>query len=202
MTSPVKQIPLVGEIPINMKTEKDDSNRVETSGAPPPLMATDCDWALADILIAEKVVTRPVVNPLLQRLPTERAAAVQNGQPLTLLQLLVTAQIAKLDDLLAIIVERSGLPYLPLATYDVDRNIACLLPRGIAFEFCLIPFDQISRSVLVTAANPLNPVTCNQIRELIDYDLFWYVSSPVEITNALRRAHGLDKPAASDRAKA
>ena len=76
------------------------------------------------------------------------------------------------------------------------------MPQGIAFEFCLIPFDQISRCILVAAANPLNPVTRNRIRELIDYELFWYVSSPVEITNALRRAHGLDKPAASDRAKA
>jgi len=202
VTAPVKQVPLVGEIPINMKTEMDDSNRVETIDATPALTATAGDRVLADALIAAKVVTRPVVNPLLQRLPTERAAAVQSGQTLTLLQLLVTAQLAKLDDLLAIIVERSGLPYLPLATYDVDRNIACLLPREIAFEFCLIPFDQISRCILVAAANPLDPTTCNQIRELIDYDLFWYVSSPVEIANALRRAHGLDKPAASNRAPA
>ena len=156
-----------------------------------------------------------MVAPLLQRLRAERAVAIQNGQTLTLLQLLANEQIAKLDDLLGIIVERSRLPYLPLSTYDIDRDIACLLPREIAFEFCLIPFDQISRCVLIAAANPLDPATRDRIRVLIDYDLFWYVnsqarrekfkgaeinydlfwyvSSPVDITNALRRAHGLDQ---------
>ena len=193
---------LAGDNQIDMKTEQEDSGLREAVGATPALTATAGDLALAVALIAEGVVTRAVINPLLQRLHAERAAVVKEGQTRTRVQLLVNEQIAKLDDLLAIIVERSGLPYLPLSIYDIDRDVACLLPREIAFEFCLIPFDQISRSVLVAVANPLDTAIRDRIRTRIGYDLFLYVSSPVEITSALRRAHGLDKEADGGRAKA
>lgn len=185
-----------------MKTEQDGRNQMEGFSAPPALMITGGDMALAVALIEKGVVTHEVINPLLKRLPAERAAAIRNGQTLALLQLLANEQIAKLDDLLAIVVERSGLPYLPLATYDVDRDIACLLPAELAFEFCLIPFDRISRYVLIAVANPLDTAIRERIRALIDYELFWYISSPVEITNALRQAHGLDKQAGNGHAKA
>lgn len=185
-----------------MKTTKDDNARGENIGSLPAPAAAGGELALVTALIAEGVVTRAAVNPLLQRLPAERAAAVQTGQTLTLLQLLASEQLAKLDDLLAIVVERSGLPYLSLATYDVDRDIACLLPREIAFEFCLIPFDRISRCVLIATANPLDAAICERVRALMGCDLFWYVSSPAEITNALRQAHGLNQPAASEQSKA
>jgi len=183
-----------------MITEKEDYAQVAAIGTIPP-SAPGGDLAVALALIAAGVVTRAVVNPLLQRLPAERAVAIQNGQTLTLLQLLVNEQIAKLEDLLAIIVDRSGLPYLPLSTYDVDRDIACLLPREIALEFCVVPFDCISRGVLIAVANPLDPALRERIGGLIDYHPFWYVSSPVEITNALRQAHGLNKSVAGGRAQ-
>ena len=184
-----------------MKTELQNNDLVEALGTAPSPTATGGDLALAAALVAEGVVTRAVVNPLLQRLHAERASAVQVGQTLTLVQLLVTAQLAKLDDLLTVIVDRSGLPYLPLSTYDVDRDVACLLPREIAFEFCLIPVDRISRCVLIAVANPLDPAIRDRIRVLVDYDLFWYVSAPADITMALRRAHDLDKPPAGEPAK-
>ncbi len=184
-----------------MKTDLQNSNLEEALGTPLAPTATSGDLALAAALVAEGVITNAAVNPFLQQLQTDRAAIVQTGQTLTLTQLLVNAQIAKLDDLLTIIVDRSGLPYLPLSTYDVDRDVACLLPKEIAFEFCLIPFDRISRCVLIAVANPLDPALRDRIRVLIDYDLFWYVSSPAEITFALRRAHDLDKSPAGEPAK-
>ena len=184
-----------------MKTDFQNNELVEALGTTPSSTAMGGDLALAAALVAEGVVTRAAINPFLQQLHAERAAAVQSGQTLTLLQLLINAQIGKLDDLLTIIVERSGLPYLPLSTYDVDRDVACLLPRKIAFEFCLIPFDRISRSVLIAVDNPLDPALRDRIRVLIDYDLFWYVSSPSDITMALRRAHDLDKSTVGEPAK-
>ena len=185
-----------------MKTEKDGREQLAGFSATPAMLVTGGDMALAVALIEKGVVTHEVVNPLLNRLRTERAAAIRSGQTLALLQLVANEQLAKLDDLLAFVVERSGLPYLPLATYDVDRDIACLVPAEIAFEFCLIPFDKISRYVLVAIANPLDTAICDRVRALIGCDLFWYVSSPVDITNALRRAHGLDQPPGSGKSKA
>ena len=185
-----------------MKTDPADSGLVNATGTTPALTPADGDLALAVALIAEGVVTRAVVDPLLQRLAVEREAAVKAGQAMTLLQLLSDEHLATLDDLLSILVERTGLPYLPLSTYDVDRDVACLIPKELAFEFCLIPFDRISHCMLVAVANPLDTVIRDRIRALINCDLFWYVSAPGEISNALRAAHGLDKQANSGHPKA
>ena len=189
------------EICIALQSETEACAQVEEVGASPASRATGGDLALANALVAAGVVPRVVIAPLLHRLQAERAGAIQNGQTLTLLQLLAAEQVATLDDLLGFVVDRSGLPYLSLATYDVDRDIACLVPRELAFEFCLVPFDRISRAVLVAVANPLDAALGDRLRMLGDYDLFWFVSSPAEITNALRQAYGLNYPVAHGPAK-
>jgi type IV pilus assembly protein PilB len=109
-----------------------------------------------------------------------------------LAQLLVEEQLVKLEDLLSVLVDRSGLPYLPLSTYDMDRDAVCLLPRDVCFEKCIVPFDLISRSVLIATANPLDTAARSQAELMLAYNVFWYVTSAEEIHAALRRAHGLD----------
>lgn len=150
------------------------------------------DRALAEVLIDEKLVTRQAVQPLLQRLKEQRPVSVAQGQPLCLVQLLVDDQIAKLDDILATIVDKARLPYLPLAIYDVDRDTACLLPRDVSCQLGILAFDAISRSVLVATTNPFDSAARNLVRTTLKQNLFWFVTSPAELTGALRKAHGLD----------
>ncbi|HUJ10899.1 MAG TPA: tetratricopeptide repeat protein [Verrucomicrobiae bacterium] len=152
----------------------------------------DANQALVDLLIVEKFVTPQAVEPLLKRLATARPTEDENAQPPTLVQMLADEQIAKLDDVMSLLVDRSGLPYLPLSTYDVDRDAACLLPREFCFANCLISFDLISRSVLIATANPFDMVTRNHAEGMLSYNVFWYVAAPAEVYAALRRAHGLD----------
>jgi hypothetical protein len=144
------------------------------------------------VLLAEKLITVQAVEPLLKRLASSPAGSSENAQPLTLPQLLIDEQLIKLEDFLSLLVDRSGLPYLPLSTYDVDRDAACLLPRELCFENCIVPFDLISRSVLIATANPFDLAVRSQAQIMLAYNVFWYVTSPEEIQTALRRAHGLD----------
>ncbi|NQU09822.1 tetratricopeptide repeat protein [bacterium] len=157
------------------------------------------DQALADLLIAEKLVTPQAVQPLLNRLQTERQQMVDKGQPPSLIQLLVENQLAKLDDLLALLVTKSGKPYLPLSCYDIDRDTAFLVPRELAFANCLVPFDVIGRAVLVATTNPFDNTLIEEVEGLLSYRVFWYISPPVEINTALRRVHGLDTKSAKAR---
>ena len=163
------------------------------SPALPRHKPADGDAALAEMLVAEKVATPDMIQPLLQRLRTERTTALQKGQTLTLVQLLVDEQAAKLEDILVALVNRSGLPYLPLSVYDVDRDVARSLPRMVCFQHCIIPFDVISRSVLIATASPFDTAAQEQVRATVDYNPIWYISSPGDITNALRQAHGMEK---------
>jgi len=154
--------------------------------------ASDGDAALMEMLVADKVATLDVIQPLLQRLPIERAAALQKGHTLTLVQLLAEEQAVKLDDILVALVNRSGLPYLPLSVYDVDHDTACSLSREVCFQHCIIPFDVISRAILIATANPFDTVLREQVRSMVSCNPIWYISSPVDITHALRHAYGME----------
>jgi tetratricopeptide (TPR) repeat protein len=147
---------------------------------------------LVEVLLAEKIVTPQALEPLLQRLKTEGPVAAEKGQPLTLVQLLADEQIAKLDDILYVLINRSGLPYLPLSTYEVDQDAALLLPAQLCFAHCIVPFDLISRSLLVAVADPFDTALRDRVQRAVKQNVFWYVSPPAEITAALRRTHRID----------
>jgi len=100
---------------------------------------------------------------LLKRLASSPAGSSENAQPLTLPQLLIDEQLIKLEDFLSLLVDRSGLPYLPLSTTMWTR---CGLPAAteLCFENCIVPFDLISRSVLIATANPFDLAVRSQAR--------------------------------------
>jgi hypothetical protein len=168
----------------------------EPAGAPSIAVlrqhAEEGDRLLANLLVAEKLATQQAIEPLLQKLHAMRAEAGGRTQPFSLLQLIANEQYAKLDDLLTVVLDKSNLPYVPLSVYDVDRDNASLLPLDFCWQHCLIPFDVISRSVLITTANPFDMPSRLQVEQMLNRNVFWYVSHPQEIITALRRVHGLD----------
>jgi tetratricopeptide (TPR) repeat protein len=154
-------------------------------------LAGESDRILANALGAEKLLTPQAAAPLLQRLKTLRAHPADRSQPLSLCHLMVNEQFAKMEDILMVLSDKSGLPYLPLSIYDVDRDIASLLPTEWCWKLCLVPFDSISRSVLIATANPFAQEVRQRIATMLKQNVFWYVSSPADIVGALQRAHGL-----------
>ena len=154
---------------------------------PPSQPAEDADRLLVQALIMEKVLTPQAVAPLL----TRRRA----GEPQLLLQMLVSEQIAKLEDLLVAIVRRSGLPYLPLAQYNVYEDVVRLLPARFCARHGLVPFDRLGRAVLVATTNPFDQRTREEVNDMLDCRVFWLVSAPAEIAAVLDRGHRLAETA-------
>jgi hypothetical protein len=183
-------------VPLSANDTKPAATAATPAGAPtlPQLrqIAAAGDRALASLLIAEKIATPQAVDPLFQKLKSLREGAIDHNAPLSLIQLIVNEQFAKLDDLMTTLLDKSNLPYLPLSVYDVDRDAACLLPVEVCWQFCLVPFDRISRSTLVATANPFDETARHIVSAMLNRNVFWYVSTPLEIAAAMRRARGLD----------
>jgi len=154
--------------------------------------AEEGDKVLANFLIAEKLATPQALDPLIEKLKTLRLAVPDRNLPLSLVHLMVQEQIAKMEDLLTVLLDKSNLAYVPLSQYDLDRDTACLLPLEFSWQLCLVPFDSISRSVLVATVNPFDQATHQQVERILNKKTFWYISPPGDIIGALRRAHGLD----------
>jgi hypothetical protein len=155
------------------------------------------DAALAQLLINEKLITTQAVEPLLAKLRAMRLATEDSTEALSLLPLLVAEQLAKHDDLLMVLIEKSRLPFMPLSIYDADRDIVRQVPQDICWQHCLVPFDVISRSILIATANPFDQAAPKQVEAMLDHHVFWFISPPADIVMVLRRAYGLDKKQAA-----
>ncbi|MBI2946843.1 MAG: hypothetical protein HYY23_04300 [Verrucomicrobia bacterium] len=108
------------------------------------------------------------------------------------LQILADKQVLPLDRSLSLICAKSRLSYLPLEKYDVDVELVRTFPREICLRWCVLPFDRLSKSVLVATANPFNG---RAVRDLENFSaqgggksrFLWYVASPVELVKILKK---------------
>jgi len=92
------------------------------------------------------------------------------------------------DKSLRLLVEKSRLPYLPLDRYDVDMDLARGFPADVCRRWCVLPFDRMSKSILVATANPFNQQAAKELAEATTHRLLWYLASPVDIVSNLRKA--------------
>lgn len=163
-------------------------------GAPPssPPHGIAGDEAFARVLMAEKILTQQAAGPLLDKIKSRRPSSIEEGNTLTLFQLMVEEQLAQHDDLLVLMVTKAAKPFLPLSCYDVDRDAVFQLPRELCFDRCIVPFDQIGRSVLIATANPFDHKTLAHVKQVLRESVFWYIATPADILAALRKAHGVE----------
>ena len=53
--------------------------------------------------------------------------------------------------------------YLPLQNYDIDIDLARSFPAETCQRWCVLPFDRMSKSILVATANPFNQQAAKEL---------------------------------------
>jgi tetratricopeptide (TPR) repeat protein len=111
------------------------------------------------------------------------------GRPLDpFVQLLADKGTLFLDKALKLLSEKARLGYLPLDKYDVDLDLARSFPIETCQRWCVLPFDKMSKSVLVATANPFNRQAAKELEAATQARLLWYLAPPADIIKWLRRA--------------
>jgi hypothetical protein len=95
--------------------------------------------------------------------------------------------IVAIQKSLKLICEKTRLPYLPVEKYDVDVEFARTFSREACLRWCVLPFDRMSKSVLVATANPFNRQAEREIAKHTKTTLIWYVSQPAELIKLLKK---------------
>ncbi len=95
--------------------------------------------------------------------------------------------IQQMDKSLKMICDRSRSPFLPLDRYDVDIDLARTFPAETCRRWCVLPFDRMSKSVLVATANPFNQQAAKELSQATHQRLLWYVATPTDLTALLRK---------------
>jgi Type II secretion system (T2SS), protein E, N-terminal domain len=89
---------------------------------------------------------------------------------------------------LRLLSDRSRVPYLPLDRYDVDMDLTRGFPAEACRRWCVLPFDRMSKAILVATANPFNQQAAKELAEATTHRLLWYVATPNDLMANLRKA--------------
>ena len=104
------------------------------------------------------------------------------------IQKLHEKNLLHLEKSLKLLSDKSRMAFLPLDRYDADLDLARGFPVEVCRRWCVLPFDRMSKSILIATANPFNQQAAKDLAEATTHRLLWYVCSPTEITLNLRKA--------------
>ena len=147
---------------------------------------------LAKFLIVQQLFPEEEVKPA--------AAAVDqlnkdlSGQALSasLVDYVCKDKADKLEKVLSALIDRTKFAYVPLEYYDVDRQIAPMLPEYLTLGRLFVPFDLVSRTMMVACCNPFDAPGRDAVQQSVDYTVTWYLARPAAIVKALQSIYRLE----------
>lgn len=95
--------------------------------------------------------------------------------------------LVALEHSLKLISDKGRIGYLPLGSYDHDVELVRSVPADICRRWCVLPFDRMSKSILVATANPFNRQAALELEEATQQRLLFYLAPPPDIIKALRK---------------
>jgi tetratricopeptide (TPR) repeat protein len=118
----------------------------------------------------------------------QAAAATSSELVEPFIQILHDKGIVPVEKSLKLISDKSRTAYLPLEHYDVDIDLTRGFPAEICRRWCVLPFDRMSKAILVATANPFNQQAMKELSQSTPHRLVWYLVPPADLLGNLRKA--------------
>lgn len=152
----------------------------------------DGNEPLAKFLVQHKLASAELVAAALERITKINKSAGANSLSASLIDELTRTRAVDLEPLLCGILDRTKFSYIPLDCYDVDRQIVKMLPETLTLGRLIVPFDLISRTIMVAVANPFDAQGKEAVQQLLDYNIQWHLAAPGALSKVLRDTYRLD----------
>jgi hypothetical protein len=158
------------------------------------LVVEDGNEALMKFLLQHKIAPEEVLRTSLDRVAKKNKDLAPNTMAHSLLDEVVRRGGLDLEATLCSIVDRSKFAYIPLEYYEVDRQIVKMLPETVTLGRLIVPFDVISRTLMVALANPFDAAGKDAVQQLLDFNIQWHIASPAAITKVLSETYRVAAP--------
>ena len=135
---------------------------------------------LGELLIDNKIITP---EHLEEALSAQKTKGGLIGQILVDLGYVTEEAIAKT------LTVQYGFPYLPLSGYEIDSEIAKLIPFRVAKQYDLIAVDRIGAILTVAMSNPLNVQAIEDIEMITHLKVQVFVSTSTDMKDAIKRCY-------------
>jgi len=103
------------------------------------------------------------------------------------IQMLAEKGIMPVDKSLKLLTDKTRIAFLPLNAYEIDMDLARSFPGPICQRWCILPFDRMSKSIMVATANPFNQQAAKELAAATPNRLLWYLVSPSELVKTVRK---------------
>ena len=110
----------------------------------------------------------------------------------SLLEQLCHGNEEKMEAVLSALIDRTKFAYVPLEYYDIDRQVVRMLPDDLTIKRLFVPFDLISRTIMVAVCNPFDAEAREAVQQSLDYNVTWYLTKPATIIKTLQEVYKLE----------
>ena len=149
-----------------------------------PTEMEDGRQALEKIFVEGKVITAAMFDDCW--IPADLSRAPEKVV-LPFIQVLADKGFTTLEKSLKLISDKGRLGFLPLDKYDLDVEVARIFPLESCRRWCVLPFDRLSKSIMVATANPFNRQAAQELEGATEQRLLWYLAPPSDIIKGLSK---------------
>lgn len=133
--------------------------------------------------LGELLIERGIIN---QR-QLDKALAVQKERSGLIGEILVELGFTKEEDIAQALTAQYGFPYLPLGNYEINAEIANIIPVRVARQYLLVPIDKIGNNLTLAMSNPLNVQAIEDVELLSGCNIQTFVSTATDIKKAIEK---------------
>jgi Type II secretion system (T2SS), protein E, N-terminal domain len=150
------------------------------------------DDHLAKFLIVQQLFKEEEVSAALVTVQQFNKDLSGQALAVSLLDHLCKDNAAQLEAVLSALIDRTKFAFVPLEYYDLDRQIAPMLPEHLTLGRMFVPFDLVSRTMMVACCNPFDSFGREAVQQSVDYTVMWYLARPAALIRSLQSIYRLD----------
>ncbi len=157
--------------------------------APQPITLAEVDdgrAAMRKIFVDGRVISAVDFDSLWY---TPAANSMPARSEVPFLQLLEDRNLSPWDNSLKLVSEKSRTSYVPIEKYDIEVENARSFSKELCRRWCILPFDRMSKTVLVATTNPFNKQVARELEHGKPYRFIWYLAKPAELIKAINKIY-------------
>ena len=139
--------------------------------------------------IEDKLGEILVRNDVVSEEQLERALEFQKREGGLLGEILIKLGYVNEHEIVQALTAQYGFPYLPLENYDINVEVAYLIPENVARQYNLIPLDNIGDVITVAMSNPLNTRAIEDLEMITGKKVEVFISTIAAIHESIEKIY-------------
>jgi hypothetical protein len=118
---------------------------------------------------------------------TEARMNPTSGASLSLLQELASMDRVYMDKIIGFLSAQTTTPYIDVSRFEIEDDVAALIPMPDAKRLGILPFDRIRKEVMVVTLNPVDESLRQTVSAYLDTRVHFFITKPHEFQAAVDR---------------